>query len=238
MSEQIRCGACGAGNNADASWCNQCFASLGVPEPPVEAPSVPVPTFPQPDVTPQPTSVVEVEDPEEDVSAADPSEVDETEPGEDGPSWSCQVCHEQNPLTTNVCSVCQTPIFVSFGAVQEEELALSPSEAVAQAFVPGLAHIRLGHGLIGFTIALLVWVLIAFALIIAFAGGATVPVLFVFMLAIAIILVSVHDAQRLAQRQVDSIILKPRILTFVALAAIGLVIAIIWVQGLAGASNT
>lgn len=216
MSEQIRCGACGAGNNADATWCNQCFTPLGVPEP-----------------TPEPPTVVVSDGPTPAAQA-----VEEEQVAGDEPTWSCQVCHEANPLTSNVCSVCQTPIFVSFGAEVDEEPALSPSEAVTQAFVPGLAHIRLGHGLIGFTIALLVWVLIGFALIIAFAGGARIPVLMVFMLAIAIILVSVHDAQRLAQRQADSIILKPRILTFVALGAIGLVVAIIWVQGLAGAANS
>lgn len=238
MSDQIRCGACGAGNNADASWCNQCFTPLGVPEPPAEAPSDGPTTPSLPEPIPAAAAVFEGQASTGDMSATDLSGLEEGEPGDIGPSWSCQVCHEANPLTANICSVCQTPIFVSFGAVQDEEPALSPSEAVAQAFVPGLAHIRLGHGLIGFTIALLVWVLIAFALIIAFAGGAAVPVLVVFLLAVAIILVSVHDAQRLAQRQVDSIILKPRILTFVALGAIGLVIAIIWVQGLAGAANT
>ncbi len=212
---------------AGSPWCNQCFAALGVaqPEPPPAAVEVSPP--PAPDVT---------------ATAAGPGSVTIDQAPEhhadtdDQPTWQCQICQESNPLTSDACSVCKTPIFVSFGGGRESEPTLSPSEALSQAIIPGLAHMRLGHGLIGFTIALLVWVLIGFALIIAFAGGAAISALIVFVVAIGIVLVSVHDAQRLAQRQADAVILKPRILTFVALGAIAMVVAIIWIQGISGAS--
>ncbi len=236
MTDQSKCPSCGASNPPGSPWCNQCFSALGASSAP--APPDPVPQPPDP--LPPSAQTLGPAEREVGVAASDQSAQSATDTGTetvgDGPTWACRVCQEVNPLTSNVCSVCQTPIFVSFGAEQEAEPALSPSDALTQAFVPGLAHIRLGHGLIGFTIGLLVWVLIGFALVIAFAGGAPVPVLFVFIVAIAIVLVSAHDAQRLAQREPDAVILKPRILTFVALGAIALVVAIIWIQGLAGAS--
>jgi len=227
MSDQTKCPSCGASNAAGSPWCNQCFAALGAPQ------SEPAPAAVEP--PPPPIQAVTTAGAEPSSLTIDQATELAEEPG-DQPNWQCQVCHELNPLASDVCSVCQTPIFISFGAEREAEPALSPSEALSQAFVPGLAHIRLGQGLIGFTIALLVWVLIGFALIIAFAGGAAVPVMLVFVVAIGIVLVSAHDAQRLAQRQDDAVILKPRILTFVALGAIALVVAIIWIQGISGAS--
>lgn len=241
MTDHVKCQSCGAANPAGAPWCNQCFTSFGpppAPAPPDAPPVAPEPAVAAPsDLAPgdagSETSAAAVE------AAAATLEGSQTSdsPGEE-PVWQCQVCDTANPLSSNVCAVCRTPIFVSFGAETEQDPGMSASEAAVQAFVPGLAHIRMGHGLIGFTIALLVWVLIGFALIIAFAGGAPLPVLLVFLVAVGIILVSVHDAQRIAQRQPQAVLLKPRTLTFVALGAIALVVAIIWIQGLSGAASS
>lgn len=228
MSTQ--CSSCGANNPDGAAWCNQCFAALS-PGGVASSPAAPEPALAAP---PAPTTTAESVDP---VTEPAGDGVAEDSSGADEHLWTCTRCDTPNPLSSNICSVCQAPIFVSFGAEQTPEPTLSPTEAAVNAVVPGLAHIRLGQTMMGVTIALLAVILLGFALLILVSAGRVLGPILGVLATVVLVLISAYDAQQIANRRPGAVLLKPRVLTFYAAGAIGLVVVVVWIQGLAGAAT-
>lgn len=182
MSQERRCGTCGALVSAEAEWCGQCYAPL----------------------LPVGTSV------KEGTSAAAAAAIREAavrgiEVEEGRTNWVCPACATRNPIESNTCGVCGTP----FGRLFEEpevKPQVDPQTAAVWSMVfPGLGHWRLGRK--GDAIARFAMFGWAFgALLILLVSrfgkgglGPTFPLFLVFLLAAtAIYVLSAVDAYRIA----------------------------------------
>jgi hypothetical protein len=135
----MRCGQCGARNPASATWCSQCFASLGdrTPAPPPTPVEAPRPAEP-----PSPGSVPPAADPAG--ASGDPDRSVRERDGE--VEWRCGTCDGWSPLVAPRCVGCGAPR-TGFGA--DEAPTPAPGDAdqlVAWTLLlPGLGHLRAGR---------------------------------------------------------------------------------------------
>lgn len=210
MQDSQPCPSCGAKNHASAAWCSQCYTPLGVPEAP-QAPTI-------------------VADPVE-TEATVTTQTSDADVAKAGATWTCKACDTVNPVAGNLCAVCNTSIYTSFGAASEHEPLLDPQEALRYALIPGFAHIKMAQGMHGITIAVLVAALWFMGILLLFGGQLAVAIALL-LISLVILAGSVHDAIRLAEQRPDEIVLKPRTLTIVGGAAVLMVIVVIWNQGL------
>ena len=226
MAETIRCPFCGGLNPSDAQWCGQCLKRFLQTEP-----------APEPEVASAAAAGS---------SAAVGSTPAATSPGaapapstggdrvfavtDEGIKWTCPTCDTQNPIDSDVCSVCGTT-FAQMVHPEPEMADKDPNTAaLISLFFPGAGHGYLG--LWGDAIArgiISLWV-VAVALIAAFAAeqasGRLVTILFG-LVAFGLWGVAAHDAYRAARKEKERVILKGRGFLFLVLGLLGRLLLIL-----------
>ncbi|MEO8293217.1 MAG: zinc ribbon domain-containing protein [Actinomycetota bacterium] len=177
VREERRCPSCQALVSADAEWCGQCFTSLqAAPVPGAAAATGPLRITPVTD-GPQATRATA--------------------------TWACPACEHLNPLEADLCELCGT----SFGALfrmQEEGPRIDPATALKRSLLlPGLGHAAVGRGADGIARAMLFAWTFGTAIVIAFAGVSSGPVLALLalygLLAVGVYLFTAYEAYRMAQ---------------------------------------
>lgn len=187
----VRCPSCGALVGADVEWCPQCFTSLH----PSQVPPVPSgATAAAPDAgssaassavsapvhepgppAPPPGALAERPDAQPGPPPVGVAGSDELGPPRT-PTWACPVCETENPLEADACTVCGTP-FAQLLRQDPARKSVDPSAAMRRSLLfPGLGHAMVGESIDGF-----VW-----------------GFLFVFVLAMAVLLVLARLGQSLA----------------------------------------
>jgi hypothetical protein len=137
----IRCPDCGATNADSASWCGQCFASLGAAAegaaPAVEEGAAPaVEEGAAPAVEEGAAPAVGGGGGDEDGAGL--------RRGAAGLEWACVACGIYNPIEVSACTVCGTSFTARFTA---EEEPVDWERAWRKSLVlPGLGHLDAGRG--------------------------------------------------------------------------------------------
>jgi double zinc ribbon protein len=178
MSEgERRCPNCQALVTPEAEWCGQCFTSLRAPEPAPVAGGV------------QSIRVVAAEGAPGDATAK-------------LVMWPCPACDTENPIESNVCSVCGTP-FGDLFRRDEAPPKIDPKEAFRRSLAfPGLGHRAIGRGGEGLARAILFLMCFAIALVAAVSGVGTVAIAAVAglfgMLGLLVYLGTAYEASKMA----------------------------------------
>lgn len=132
------------------------------------------------------------------------------------PDWACPSCGRRNPLEASRCSVCGTDFFEVIRP-KAEESPIAPSQAVTLGLIlPGLGHVRLGQGMLGTIIGLLVITTLAFAAVAGVMVGAAVWAWLLALVGVGLWAVGALDAYHLGSGRPEAAILRPRVLSVVA----------------------
>ncbi len=220
----MRCPHCGGLNPDGATWCGQCMArfdaATGVRRAAPE-PAAPEPAAPGHDAHgrtgPTPASVVKAT--------------------EEGIVWTCARCATANPLAASACSVCDA----SFAdTVRRGDAPGTPQRdpgtaALVSLFLPGAGHAYLGLWPEGTARAIIsLWaVAVVFVAAIEGSGSAGVLIAVVFgVAALALWMVSAHDAYRAARGEGRHVLLKGRMYLYVVLGLLTMLVAAFLLPGL------
>ena len=216
MTDVIACPACGTSNPASADWCNLCFATFDTGHG-VEAGDDPgAGDGKAPEVEPyagaQPSDLGH--------RTADPSST--AAPGEQlsllsdsRQVWQCRFCDTQVSVEETTCPVCQQSIYDSFGRETDTGPSVAPDVALRWSALPGAGHFRVGQGVLGSAIALVITIGVVFGVTMLTSGRTAHGSGLVFM-AVGIWLASVHDVYRISRNETDEILLRPRVISVIA----------------------
>ncbi len=231
MAESVKCPACGASNAPGAQWCGQCFAGFeGASTPAMPADQTPARPSPPPSAPPTRRDgtagarpPVDPPPPPNATSRSEPAAptpVPKTPAGPVEQGWTCAACGSANPVSLDVCSSCNTSIFETFGAAEEDRPDVEVSTAALWSLLPGGGHFRTGQGALGLAVAGLVISTLAFGILLL--GGNRRPVGIVLLLVSVIAwAISMYDATRFAAGDDEATLLRPKVVT----AVMGLVFA-------------
>ncbi|MDH5371384.1 MAG: hypothetical protein OEX97_00400 [Acidimicrobiia bacterium] len=233
MSDAITCPACRAANPAGSEWCGQCFAGFGTTSSPALPADPPVALSTQPEAGPVVLSGPPERSRGPSGPPAPPIRSDGGRPavampppgspeGDSTEGWTCASCGTGNPVSLDVCRACDTSIYETFGAADEEGPEVEPSRAAIWGIIPGVGHFKVGQTVLGLAVAGLVFSALLFGVLMI--GGNRRPVGFV-LLAICVLAwaISVYDVTRFAAHNEDAVLLRPRVVTSV----MGLVFAVV-----------
>ena len=177
MSEgERRCPNCGALLTLEAEWCGQCFTSLRSPDPAPTARGIPAIRVVAEEGAPGAAAKVVM--------------------------WPCPACETENPIESNVCSVCGTP-FGDLFRQGEAPPKIEPGEAFRRSLVfPGLGHRAIGRGGEGLARGVLFVMCFAIALVAGVSGVGTLAVAAVAglfgMLGLLVYLGTAYEASKMA----------------------------------------
>lgn len=232
MPDIVTCPACGAANPAGSEWCGQCYASFTAasspsvsdtsrstqpaqpqpgrarPAPPIGAPRGPLGP-PAPPARPDRPPGVPLPPPG-------------TTTGIVTDGWTCKVCGAVNLVSVDSCRSCQTSIYETFGAGEDDRSEVEPSRAALWGLLPGGGHFKVGESALGLAVAGLLLASLAFGILMI--GGNRRPVGIVLVVFTVIAWgISIHDATRLAAGNEDAVLLRPRVVT----SAMGLIFMLV-----------
>ncbi len=138
--------------------------------------------------------------------------------------WTCARCDGVNPIDVGVCGHCGSEIYASFGDSEPVRLA---TVTVGSVLVPGMALSRVGRQLEGLTVGFLVLAAFGFAAVLR-SRVAIAIVLVTY--GIALWVLSVHDAQRIAAGDRGAVLLRAPVLKAVVFGSIaGLALLLLFV---------
>jgi hypothetical protein len=209
-------------NPADAQWCGQCLTPFATSEkvaPPAPGEAhAPAPAGADPGA-PAPIRTAS--------ASSDASAFTVTA---EGIQWKCPACETQNPIESNVCSVCGTTFAQMVHPEPERDDKDPNTAALVSLFFPGAGHAYLGMWSEAIARGVVSTWAVAVALIAAFAGeqssGRLITILFGFV-AFALWGVAAHDAYRSARREKSRVILKGRGFMFLVLGLLGVLLLIV-----------
>ncbi len=242
MAETKRCSHCGGLNAVTADWCGQCLERFTPKPAPVDAaPPAPVegqflaPQAPGSTLTaPQPSNA-EATSTEPPPAAAVGTTRGAFTVREHGVVWTCSRCDTENPLDSQICSVCGTS-FAEVVRPKVERPERDPgTAALVSLFLPGAGHGYLG--LWGQAVAravLSLWVI--FVVVISLlqrgqAGSTLISGVFG-LAATGLWAVAAHDAYREARNEQSLVLLKGKGFLYVVLGLLVLLLVLLMSSGL------
>ena len=236
MAKTKRCPNCGASNAADAKWCNQCLEAFGE-ETPAPGPE----TSPaargggEPDLetapeTPTPAAVGdETVEPGVTAGAQPKRPVATVESGafrvsEDGITWICSVCDNENPIAALMCEVCGTTFARGIKPPEPPPEGDPGTAALVSLFFPGAGHayLKLWPQAIS-RIVVQVWVLAIVILALVAKGKGSLIVAITFgLVAFVLWVIAAHDAYREARGEAKQVVLRGRNFVYAVFGILGL----------------
>lgn len=194
MSTHVICPECGARNAQGAPWCGQCYRPLAEPQ------EEPAPVTPVGDTV--------MDDPQMQLELALPDT-----PRSGREIWTCVVCENVNPLTESLCPVCGASIFDAFREPPPEPR--DPQRALLRGLLaPGLGHLYARQAILGASVAALVVVGLALGVVLM-VNGVKLAGLGLVLIGVGVWVVGAMDAYRWARRELDEVLLRPRVLTVI-----------------------
>ena len=151
--------------------------------------------------------------------------------------WTCSRCGTVSDIEDGVCPICGASLNDALRPSQSDRPTRDPNNAaLLSLFLPGAGHAYVG--LWGQAIAravISVW-LAAVVLLMGAQGSGGMALLFGLVAAV-LWGITAHDAHREATGKPNAIILKPRYFLFFVLGTMGLVMALLLLQGLSRVSG-
>ena len=131
---------------------------------------------------------------------------------EAGPGWTCGSCGTSNPVSSDICSACNTSIYETFGAGEDFELEVDARTAALWGLLPGGGHFKVGQAGLGLAVTGLLLSSLVFGI---FLIGGSRRVFGIVLLLFCFIAwgVSIYDVTRFAAGNEDAVLLRPRVIT-------------------------
>ena len=233
MPDVVNCPACGAANPSGSEWCGQCFAGFAVassPPRPAEPPTTrPVQSHPGPvrSSAPPAGSKGPGGPPTPPTRSDFPGPASPTPPVEGpqadlGGGWNCASCGTANPVSSDICRSCNTSIYETFGADENDRVEIDPTTAAVWGLLPGGGHFKVGQAGLGLAVAGLLVTALVFGALMMGGNRSAVGIVLLLVSGVAWA-ISIYDATRFAAHNEDAVLLRPKVITM----AMGLVFAVV-----------
>ena len=227
MAQTKRCSQCGASNPETAQWCSLCHERFVEPKPEPEPARVTVGGASE---AIAPTAQAGS------ASAASPADRGAFQVSEEGIRWVCVTCGKSNSLEMSACEVCGTT-FAETVRPKPERIQVEPATAALfSLFFPGAGHAKMGMW--GQAVArgvLQLWILLVTTIGLLdknVPGSLLMASIFGFV-ALALWLMSAHDAFREASNEPEKVLLRGRRFLYLVLGLMALLFVVMLVAMIA-----